>query len=81
MVGISEENVVEHVEGTAEPPGYDWESAVTIRYNRTGPTIISDGNRPRARRSGPRQSVSRRLHGVRDRFRRCAMGSRAYAGA
>lgn len=43
MLGISEENVVEHVEGERRVPQYDDEDAVTMVYNHTDPLVISDG--------------------------------------
>ncbi|WP_435320287.1 HEAT repeat domain-containing protein [Haloarchaeobius sp. TZWSO28] len=41
MLGVSEENIVEHLED--RPPGPDDESVVTIAYNQPDPQVISDG--------------------------------------
>lgn len=43
MFGISDRNVLEHVEGKDRPPEYDEAESVTLLYNQTDPTVISDG--------------------------------------
>lgn len=43
MLGISEDHVVEHVEGHEDAPAYDADDAVTLVYNDTDPLTIEDG--------------------------------------
>lgn len=43
MLGVSEENIVEHVEGEGLPPHYDIEETTTLVYNQTDPFVIVDG--------------------------------------